>query len=98
MVFPSSHRLRHNAQRLAVSYRMPNGLELSRPASSWGVSRTRFAAAGQVGSIELLGGVAFEHAVHTVLQKVEYWACIATLSIYVSPEQNVLPLQSGHVL
>jgi len=34
----------------------PNGLEMSRPASSWIVSQIRFAAAGRVGSIELLGG------------------------------------------
>ena len=34
----------------------PNGLEMSRPASSWIVSQMRFAAAGRVGSIELLGG------------------------------------------
>jgi hypothetical protein len=34
---------------------LPNGLEMSRPASSQSVSRTRFAAAGRVGSIELLG-------------------------------------------
>ena len=33
-----------------------NGLEMSRPASSSIVSKTRFAAAGRVGSIELLGG------------------------------------------
>jgi hypothetical protein len=33
----------------------PNGLEVSRPASSQSVSRTRLAAAGRVGSIELLG-------------------------------------------
>jgi len=35
--------------------RLPNGLEMSRPASSSIVSQTRFAAAGRVGSIELLG-------------------------------------------
>ena len=34
----------------------PNGLEMSRPASSWNLCWTRFAAAGRVGSIELLGG------------------------------------------
>jgi hypothetical protein len=34
----------------------PNGLEMSRPARSWNLSQTRFAAAGRVGSIELLGG------------------------------------------
>jgi len=34
----------------------PNGLEMSRPASSSIVSQIRFAAAGRVGSIELLGG------------------------------------------
>ena len=34
----------------------PNGLEMSRPASALIVSRYRFAAAGRVGSIELLGG------------------------------------------
>ena len=33
----------------------PNGLEMSRPASSSNLSWTRFAAAGRVGSIELLG-------------------------------------------
>ena len=33
----------------------PNGLEMSRPASSSIVSQIRFAAAGRVGSIELLG-------------------------------------------
>ena len=33
----------------------PNGLEMSRLASARLVSRIRFAAAGQVGSIELLG-------------------------------------------
>jgi hypothetical protein len=35
---------------------MPNGLEMSRPASSSNQHYTRFAAAGRVGSIELLGG------------------------------------------
>ena len=35
----------------------PNGLEMSRPASSSIVSQTRFAAAGRVGSIELLGSL-----------------------------------------
>jgi len=38
----------------------PNGLEMSRPASSSIVSQTRFAAAGRVGSIELLGGAPYE--------------------------------------
>ena len=40
----------------------PNGLEMSRPASSSSLHYTRFAAAGRVGSIELLGrpGVAGE--------------------------------------
>ena len=33
-----------------------NGLEMSRPASASILHQTRFAAAGQVGSIELLGG------------------------------------------
>ena len=33
----------------------PNGLEMSRPASSWKLSQARFFAAGRVGSIELLG-------------------------------------------
>ena len=36
-----------------------NGLEMSRPASSSIVSQTRIAAAGRVGSIELLGSFAF---------------------------------------
>ncbi len=36
--------------------RKSNGLEMSRPASSWIVSQSLFAAAGRVGSIELLGG------------------------------------------
>src|SRR3990172_116706 len=36
-------------------YWTPNGLEMSRPASSSIVAQTRFAAAGRVGSIELLG-------------------------------------------
>src|SRR3990170_7897712 len=35
--------------------RLPNGLEMSRPASSSILHQTRFAAAGRVGSIELLG-------------------------------------------
>src|SRR3990172_4854792 len=35
---------------------LPNGLEMSRPASSSIVAQTRFGAAGRVGSIELLGG------------------------------------------
>ena len=35
----------------------PNGLEMSRPASASIVSQIRFAAAGRVGSIELLGGI-----------------------------------------
>jgi len=34
----------------------PNGLEMSRPASSSILALMRFAAAGRVGSIELLGG------------------------------------------
>ena len=34
-----------------------NGLEMSRPASAWIVSQTRFAGAGRVGSIELLGSI-----------------------------------------
>ena len=33
-----------------------NGLEMSRPAGSSILHQTRFAAAGRVGSIELLGG------------------------------------------
>ena len=33
----------------------PNGLEMSRPASASILHQTRFAAAGRVGSIELLG-------------------------------------------
>ena len=33
----------------------PNGLEMSRPASTSNLQYTRFAAAGRVGSIELLG-------------------------------------------
>jgi hypothetical protein len=33
-----------------------NGLEMSRPASSSLVAQTRFAAAGQIGTIELFGG------------------------------------------
>ena len=33
----------------------PNGLEMSRPASASILRQTRFAAAGRVGSIELLG-------------------------------------------
>jgi hypothetical protein len=36
----------------------PNGLEMSRPANSSILHQTRFAAAGRVGSIELLGGSA----------------------------------------
>ena len=36
--------------------RLPNGLEMSRPASAQIVSRIRLAASGRVGSIELLGG------------------------------------------
>ena len=35
---------------------LPNGLEMSRPASAQIVARIRFAAAGRVGSIELFGG------------------------------------------
>jgi hypothetical protein len=35
---------------------MDNGLEMSRPASAPNLRHTRFAAAGRVGSIELLGG------------------------------------------
>ena len=38
-----------------------NGLEMSRPASAQMLSETRFAAAGRVGSIELLGA----HGVQT---------------------------------
>jgi hypothetical protein len=34
---------------------LPNGLEMSRPASSSNLHYTRFAAAGRVGSIEVLG-------------------------------------------
>jgi hypothetical protein len=34
----------------------PNGIEMSRPASSSNPHYTRFAAAGRVGSIELFGG------------------------------------------
>ena len=34
----------------------PNGLEMSRPASAWIVPQKAYAAAGRVGSIELLGG------------------------------------------
>lgn len=40
----------------------------------------------------------FETAFHTVLQKAMYWDCLTTQSVYVSPEQYVLPLQLGHVL
>ena len=35
----------------------PNGLEMSRPASSSLVSQIRFPASGRVGSIELLGSL-----------------------------------------
>ena len=38
----------------------PNGLEMSRPASAHIVSQTRFAAAGRVGSIELLGSLGLD--------------------------------------
>jgi hypothetical protein len=55
MVFRSGIRLQHTARRLTVSSRMPNGLEMSRPASSSILAGTRFGAAGRVGSIELLG-------------------------------------------
>jgi hypothetical protein len=34
-----------------------NGLEMSRPASSSLVAQARFAAVGQIGTIELFGGV-----------------------------------------
>jgi hypothetical protein len=40
----------------------------------------------------------FETTFPIVLQKATYWACLMTRSIYVSPEQYVLPLRSGHVL
>ena len=40
---------------------LPNGLEMSRPASAQSVSRTRFAAAGRVGSIELLASTLVAH-------------------------------------
>ena len=43
-------------------YSLPNGLEMSRPASAQIVSRIRFAAAGRVGSIELLGRLVFRAA------------------------------------
>ena len=38
---------------------LPNGLEMSRPASAQIVSRIGFDAAGRVGSIELLGSIRF---------------------------------------
>jgi len=43
------------ARQLDHALCLPNGLEMSRPASASILARTRFAAAGQVGSIELLG-------------------------------------------
>jgi len=46
--------------KLAFTCRLPNGLEMSRPASSSIVSQIRFAAAGRVSSIELLGGGSFK--------------------------------------
>ena len=45
----------------------PNGLEMSCPASSSNLHYTRFAAAGRVGSIELLGA----------RLSASYWACRA---------------------
>ena len=39
-----------------VPCELPNGLEMSRPASAWIVHRNAQAAAGRVGSIELFGG------------------------------------------
>jgi hypothetical protein len=40
---------------LMHTMRAPNGLEMSRPASAQIAARIRLAAAGRVGSIELLG-------------------------------------------
>ena len=45
------------ARQLDHALCLPNGLEMSRPASASILARTRFAAAGRVGSIELLGAV-----------------------------------------
>jgi hypothetical protein len=47
-------RLAHKALQIGGQL-PPNGLEMSRPARSWILHQTRFAAAGRVGSIELLG-------------------------------------------
>jgi len=46
------------ARQLDHALCLPNGLEMSRPASASILARTRFAAAGRVGSIELLGSFA----------------------------------------
>jgi len=55
---PSTGRCNQLVARVegfVVDSNPPNGLEMSRPASASIVSQTRFAAAGRVGSIELLG-------------------------------------------
>ena len=46
---------------------LPNGLEMSRPASPLLVSRQTQHLAGRVGSIELLGGLVGEHVGENVL-------------------------------
>jgi len=48
MVFASGLRLQHNAKRLAVSSRMPNGLEMSRPA---GEGRAAWAETSCTGAV-----------------------------------------------
>jgi hypothetical protein len=51
--------------------RLPNGLEMSRPASSSNLHYTRFAAAGRVGSIELLGGPKYRRPLFESSRKVD---------------------------
>src|SRR3990172_551635 len=53
---------------ISDAYQPPNGLEMSRPASSSIVADIRFAAAGRVGSIELLGGDDFVESFHEKTQ------------------------------
>ena len=49
------HLSHSSTSRIEANDDLPNGLEMSRPASAQIVSDIRFAAAGRVGSIELLG-------------------------------------------
>src|SRR3990170_8980145 len=49
---------------------LPNGLEMSRPASAPIVAQTRFAAAGRVGSIELLGIISFHRMNWSVMARI----------------------------